>query len=67
MLGNKKPSEIDDTSLLAAYAHCEQLIAQRNEASKHDKFKSMSFPPPNPTFITMMNNIESELRNRKLL
>ena len=67
MLGNKKPSELDDWTLLAVHDQCGQLIAKRNEAKSHEKFKKMSIPPPNPAFIEMMNSIEDELKKRKLL
>ena len=71
MLGNKKPSDLDDWTLLAVHDKCGQFIAIRNEASKHPKFnggpKRMAFPPPNPAFIEMMNSIEDELKKRKLL
>ena len=67
MLGDKKPSELDDRALLAAHDHCGQQLVKRNEARLHEKFKKMPFPPPNPAFIEMMNSIELELKKRKLI
>ncbi len=71
MLNGKKASDLDDWALLEAFNHCGQILAKRNEASRHPKFtdgpKPMPFPPPNPKFIEIMNDIESELRKRKLL
>jgi hypothetical protein len=69
MLNGKKASDLDDRALLKAYDYCGQTIAKRNEASKHPKFTngSMPFPPPNLAFIKMMNDIENELKKRKLL
>ena len=55
MLNNKKPEELDDWTLVMAYEKCGQVIAQRDKARLHDKFKKMEFPPPNPAFIEMMN------------
>ena len=71
MLANKKPSDLDDWTLLAAWDNCGQVMKQRDIASKHPKFndgpKRMEFPPPNPAFIEMMNSIEEEMKKRKLL
>ena len=39
-------------------------IARREEAAKHDKFKKMEFPPPNPAFLELKNEIELEIKNR---
>ena len=67
MLGNKKPSELDDWTLLAVHDQCGQQLVKRNEARLHEKFKKMPFPPPNPAFIEMINSIELELKKRNLL
>jgi hypothetical protein len=71
MLGDKKPSELDDWTLTLAWEKCGQVMAQREKTSKHPKFndgpKRMEFPPPNPAFIEIMNSIEEEMKKRKLL
>ena len=71
MLNNKKPSDLDDWTLIAAWDNCGQVLKQRAEASKHPKFnngpKRMEFPPPNPAFIEMMNEIEKEMKKRKII
>ena len=71
MLANKKPSELDDWTLIDAWSKCGQVMARRDEASKHPKFndgpKRMAFPPPNLAFIKMMNEIETEMKKRKLI
>ena len=67
MLNGKKASDLDDWALLEAFNHCGQILKERDEARKHDKFKKMEFPPPNTAFIEMMNSIELELKKRKLL
>ena len=38
---------------------------KRNEASKHEKFRKMPFPPPNPEFLKLKSAIEEEIRKRK--
>lgn len=69
--GNKEISDLDDWSLIEANIQCGQTMAKRAEASKHEKFndgpKRMEFPPPNPAFIQMMNEIETEMKKRKLM
>ncbi len=67
MLADKKPSELDDWTLMDAWNKCGQVMAQREKARSHDKFKKMEFPPPNPKFIEIMNSIEDEMKKRKLL
>lgn len=68
--GDKEISELDDWALVIASEYCGQVMAKRNEASKHTKFndgpKRMEFPPPNPAFVQMMNEIENELKKRKI-
>lgn len=38
---------------------------KREEASKHEKFKNMEFPPPNPKFLELKLAIEEEIRKKK--
>ena len=45
--------------------------ARREEASKHPKFttgingkQAMEFPPPNPEFLKLKNEIELEIKSR---
>ncbi len=63
---NKEISELEDSILLAARDQCGQILIDRVEAGKHEKFKKMPFPPPNPKFIEMKNEIENEIKKRKL-
>ncbi len=71
MLNNKKPSELDDWTLVEAWEKCGQVLKEREIASKHPKFndgpKRMAFPPPNPAFVEMKNSIEEEMKKRKLI
>lgn len=67
----KEISELDDWFLIDAYDKCGQAEKQREEASKNPKFttdkKKMQFPPVNPKFIEMKNEIESEMKKRKII
>lgn len=71
--GTKPISELDDWALTIAYDKCRQAEKQRDEANKHPKFnsddkkKKMEFPPINPQFTTMKNEIENEMKKRKLI
>lgn len=69
--GIKEISELDDWILTAAYDKCGQAEKQREQASKHSKFndgaKNMDFPPINPQFTAMKNEIELEMKKRKLI
>jgi hypothetical protein len=47
-------------------------LARREAASKHEKFttgsngkQAMEFPPPNPEFLKLKNEIELEIKGRK--
>lgn len=66
-LGNKEISALTDQELIAAYNNCGQVEKQRDEASKHEKFKKMEFPPPNPAYIKLKEAIVEEMNKRKLL
>ncbi len=37
---------------------------KREEASKHEKFNKMEFPPPNPNFLILKSKIEEEIASR---
>lgn len=65
--GIKEISELDDWTLTAAYDKCGQADKQRDEASKHEKFNKMEFPPINPQFTAMKNEIITEMKKRKLI
>ena len=43
----------------------EAAEARREEASKHEKFNKMEFPPPNPNFLILKSKIEEEIASRK--
>lgn len=63
--------EMTDWALTAAHHNCGQVIKQRENASKHSKFnddkKKLEFPPINPKFTEIKNEIENEMKKRKLL
>jgi hypothetical protein len=75
--GDKEISELDDRVLIAAHHNCGQAQKLRDNASKHEKFnkdgwgtgnkKKLQFPPPNPNFTQMKNEIEAEMKKRKLI
>lgn len=64
-------SELDDWTLTIAYENCNKAEKQREEASKHPKFnvgnKRMEFPPVNPEFIKLKNEIIDEMKKRELI
>lgn len=39
--------------------------AKREIASKHEKFKKMEFPPPNPSFLELKEAVELEIRKKQ--
>lgn len=71
--GTKPISELDDWALTIAYDKCGQAEKQREKASQHSKFnsddkkKKMEFPSINPQFTAMKNEIENEMKKRKLI
>lgn len=38
---------------------------KRDKASKHPKFLKMEFPPPNPEFLKLKNEVEKEIRKKQ--
>lgn len=69
--GNQEISDMGHWELAEAYNKIVNAEAERNEASKHDKFnngsKKMEFPPINPEFVKLKNEIEKELKKRGYL
>lgn len=69
--GIREISDLDDWTLLGAYDKCGQAERLRKKANAHEKFnddkKKMEFPPINPEFIKMKNEIEKELKKRNLI
>ncbi len=69
---NREISDLHDLALLQAYQNCEKIEEARLEASKHRKFDKNNsknvgaFPPPNPAFIELKNELKSEIEKRKL-
>ena len=64
-------SEFTLQQLQAQLAYFETLLAQRDEASKHDKFnktvgnkKAMPFPTVNTNFMVLKAAIEEEIKKR---
>jgi hypothetical protein len=70
-------SDLLDADLLGALQSCKAALTLRQRASEHDKFnidreidgktvKKMEFPPVNPQFTLMYNEILAEIEKRKL-
>jgi hypothetical protein len=70
-------SDLLDADLLGALQNCRASLDQRKRASEHDKFhkdreidgktvRKMEFPPINPQFTLMYNEILAEIEKRKL-
>jgi len=60
---------ISTLELLQAYNGCVAKEQEREQASKHQKFNSltgMKFPPINPVFVQMKNEIKAELEKRNI-
>ena len=67
--GKPLPSYSTEQLQLILKSMADQLDARRI-ASLHNKFtrtdgKALVFPEPNPNFLNLMNEIETELNNRK--
>ena len=61
---------ISTLELLQAYNGCVAKEQEREIASKHPKFNSltgMKFPSINPVFVQMKNEIKVELENRNII
>lgn len=39
---------------------------KREEASKHEKFKKMKFPPINPEFLKLKEAVQLEIRKKQI-
>lgn len=72
--GSKDIVELSDWELVVAHHNCGQAQKLRDKASEHDKFnknvgnkKKMEFPPINSNFTQMKNEIETEMKKRKLI
>lgn len=60
---------ISTLELLQAYNGCVAKEQEREIASKHPKFNSltgMKFPSINPVFVQMKNEIKAELEKRNI-
>jgi hypothetical protein len=79
--GLKEISDLTDSELIGALQNCRASLDQRKLASEHDKFhkdcevivngttktvRKMEFPPINPQFILMLDEILIEIEKRKL-
>lgn len=75
--GLKEISDLTDAELIGALQNCRASLDKRKLASEHDKFNSdrevngktirkMEFPPINPQFILMLDEILAEIEKRKL-
>ena len=62
---NGKPlSEFTLQELKDTLAHFDVVLAKRDEASKHEKFKKMPFPPPGAAFLKLKEAIEEEIKTK---
>ena len=61
-----KISDLTNEQLLATYNSYSAALLKRWEASAHPKFQKMAFPPPNPEFIKLFDEIKLEIEKRKL-
>lgn len=61
----KELSEFPLDQLTAILKSMQDAEAKRVEASKHEKFKKMPFPPANPEFLNLRIAIEEEIRKRE--
>ena len=75
--GLSEISELSDAKLIAALQNCRASLDQRKLASEHVKFhkdreiagktvRKMEFPPINPQFVLMLDEILIEIEKRKL-
>ena len=55
-----------DEQLIAVFDSYNAAILKRWEASSHPKFNKMPFPPPNPEFLKLLNEIKLEIEKRKI-
>lgn len=66
-----------DNQLISAYQNCQHQRKEREKASSHEKFnkdrminnrivKKMDFPPINPAFAELEQNLLNEINKRKL-
>jgi hypothetical protein len=58
--------DFEDAQLLASYKYLDGLEKKRLEAASHEKFKKMEFPPANPEFVQIKNEMYKEITTRKL-
>jgi hypothetical protein len=75
--GLSEISDLTNSELIGALQNCRASLDQRKQASEHDKFhkdreidgktvRKMEFPPINPQFILMLDEILIEIEKRKL-
>lgn len=61
-----KPSDLTNEQLIATYDSYNAALLKRWEASSHPKFNKMPFPPPNPEFLKILDEIKLEIEKRKI-
>ena len=61
-----KLSELTNEQLIATFDSYNAALLKRWEASAHPKFQKMPFPPPNPEFLKLFNEVKLEIEKRKL-
>ena len=61
----KELSDYTLFELTAINNNLEAAEAKREEASKHEKFNKMEFPPPNPAFLELKFEIIKEIKEKQ--
>lgn len=62
---SKPISDLDLWALGEILSSLKAAEEKREAASKHEKFKKMEFPPPNPEFLKLKSAIELEIRKKQ--
>jgi hypothetical protein len=65
--GKQEIKDLSDSQLISAFKYLDSLDQTRLEAAKNEKFKKMEFPPANPEFVKMRNEMHNEITTRKLV
>ena len=62
--------DLSDLALIQATQHCEQILKNRQDLASHPKFndpaKKLAFPPPNPNFLKLLQELKTELASRDI-
>jgi len=61
---HRQISELSNDELLEACQRNLDALSKRDEAAKHQKFKNMPLPPPNPEFLKLIEALKTEIESR---